>query len=363
MLSRFHFYDQSALIQRLCKGLRVRSHEVVFLVGAPLSAPIAPDGRGVPGVEGVIDLIRNEFEDDSSELTILNQQIEEAKEKRYQAAFLFLQGRRGQQAVNDVVRRAVMGARVSRLTCDETTGDIFPATEDECRFLEADLAGWYLNPGTEYLGKLVNRYPSRFGRSILTTNFDPLLEVAIRRTGGGYYRTTLHSDGNLGQTEGIGCHVVHLHGYWYGSDTLHTPGQLLQARPRLRASLASVLRHKIVVVTAYSGWDDAFTEALMDVVRDDSAFPEIIWTFYGSAPSITSSLSDRLQPGIDRGRVNLYAGIDCNQFFPKLYESWIALEPTESTTKPKTPSNPVQVTESLREQIKISIGATTTASR
>ena len=90
-------------------------------------------------------------------------------------------------------------------------------------------------------------------------------------------RTMLHADGNLSQTEGTGCHVIHLHGYWYGSDTLHTARQLGQSCPRLKASLSSLLRNKLVVVCAYGGWDDAFTEALMDVVRDDTAHPETLY--------------------------------------------------------------------------------------
>src|SRR5207253_4932818 len=117
-------------------------------------------------------------------------------------------------------------------------------------------------------------------RSILTTNFDPLIEVAIQRAGGHYFRTMLHSDGNISQTEGNGCHVIHLHGYWHGCDTLHTTRQLSHPRPHLKDSLTHLLRNKLVVVCAYGAWDDAFTEALMDVVRDDTAYPEVIWTFY-----------------------------------------------------------------------------------
>jgi len=122
--------------------------------------------------------------------------------------------------------------------------------------LEADLSGWHLNPGTEALGKLVAQFPNHFGKTLLTTNFDPLLEVAIQRVGGLFYKTVLHSDGNLGQTEASGCHVVHLHGFWLGTDTLHTARQLGQPRPHLKDSLRSLLRNKLVVVCAYGGWDD-----------------------------------------------------------------------------------------------------------
>jgi tetratricopeptide (TPR) repeat protein len=214
-----------------------------------------------------------------------------------------------------------------------------------------DIQGWILNPGTENLGKLAARYPSRFGTSILTTNFDPLIEVAIRRAGGHYFRTILHSDGNLSQTEGIGCHVIHLHGGWYGSDTLHTARQLAHPRPRLKDSLHHLMRHRLVVVCAYGGWDDAFTEALMEVVRDDTAYPEVVWTFHPCKPDVSEALAKRLEPGLDRGRVNLYAGIDCNQFFPKLHEAWLDLE-AESPLPAMTQSNPVQASAELRLEVE-----------
>ena len=217
--------------------------------------------------------------------------------------------------------------------------------------MDFDAKGWALNPATEFIGRLAARYPDRFGRSILTTNFDPLIEVSIRTAGGSYFRTTLQSDGNLSQTEGTGCHVIHLHGYWYGSDTLHTARQLGQARPRLRASLSALLREKLVVVCGYGGWDDAFTEALVDVVRDDSANPEVLWTFFSQHPLVNDSLSNRLERGMDRGRVNLYAGIDCHELFPKIYNHWLKLEPESPLPDPSV-SNPVKVSRGFESEVE-----------
>jgi hypothetical protein len=69
MTQPFHFYDEAALLERLSKGLKKRSREVIFLVGTPLSAPIKPGDPGVPDVDGVIDLIREEFGDDTAQLS------------------------------------------------------------------------------------------------------------------------------------------------------------------------------------------------------------------------------------------------------------------------------------------------------
>lgn len=340
------FYDEGALLERLLNGLQRRNQEVVFVLGSGLSAPVASGKPGVPTVNGVIELIRREFEGDRTQLALLDKALADAGASRYQAAFVFLQGRRGQQTANEIVRTAVLGAWISGPA--NISGISQTRIEDTCRVMDFDLRGWSLNPGTEAVGKLVTSYPDLFGKSILTTNFDPLLEVSIRRAGGQYFRTVLHSDGNLSQTEGMGCHVIHLHGYWHGSDTLHTSRQLTQQRPRLRVSLAALLRNKLVVVCAYGGWDDAFTDALVDIVRDDSAYPEIIWTFHGEGTG--ESLLERLTPGVDRGRIALYASIDCNTLLPRLYNAWSILQVPPPALSPGR-SNPVHVTQAIAESV------------
>lgn len=317
------FYDRDALLERLTNGMATSDRQVVFVVGSALTSPHAPGHRGVPGVDGVIELIASEFnERQRSELL---SKLEVA-ENKYQDAFKFLLGRRSPQAANDIVRRAVASARrdsVARGSGYTLNGS---TSEDACRAFESDIAGWFLNPGVSALGELMAGYPERFGKIVLTTNFDPLIGISIAAAGGISFRTFLHGDGNLAHTQGDGAHIVHLHGYWFGSDTLHTGRQLGQQRPQLRSSLAHLLRNKIVVIMAYGGWDDVFTKTLVDVVIDDNAYPEIIWCFRDTSPSMRPKLFELLKPGIDRGRVSLYAGIDCHSFLPQLYDSWLSIE-------------------------------------
>jgi hypothetical protein len=290
-------YDESALLDRLTEGVRRQDRSTVFLVGSPITAPIGGTTDGVPGVDGVIEIIREEFLN-ATQCEELQQALAGAN-NRYQAAFSFLLGRRGQQAVNDVIKRAVWMARKRT----DFSGANFAysgssrTADESCRALETDYDGWLLPPAVDSLGKLLSHYPERFGEAVLTTNFDPLIEVSIGRLGGHFFRTVLHGDGNLAQTAGNGCHVIHLHGYWYGADTLHTPRQLTQARPRLKASLSSLVREKTLVVCGYGGWDDTFTEALMGLVLDDSAFPEIVWCLRSRANILGTDLLSKLAPG------------------------------------------------------------------
>jgi tetratricopeptide (TPR) repeat protein len=345
------YFNEEALLQRLSTGLHKRPQEVVFLVGAPLTAPVATNSLGVLGVDGIIHLIRKEFENDAAEGAAFDKEVADSGVRRYQSAFSFLQGRRGQATANEVVRTAVLGARNPDALFIPINSGNQAAIEDACQTLDSDSRGWHLNPGIGSLGKIVAEYPDIFGKIILTTNFDPLIEVSIQRAGGSHYRTSLYSDGNLTQTKANGCHVIHLHGFWHGTDTLHTPQQLRQDRPYLKDSLRSLLREKLVVVCAYGGWDDIFTKALIEVVKDITENPEVLWAFHDSDPGDDDPIRLQLMPGIVRGRVNLYAGIDCNLFFPNLHDRWTSLKP--GAKQPSvTQSNPVRVSATLSLEVR-----------
>ncbi|MGI3901082.1 MAG: SIR2 family protein [Janthinobacterium lividum] len=325
------FYDAEALLDRLSTGLQSQARQVVFVVGSGLTNPATPGGPGVPGVQGVIDLIRAEF------TGIQLQQLEDTlstSSNAYQDAFKFLLGRRGPHTANGIIKKAVAKARRISVDGDGVTKyEISASTDDEiCRLFDNDSSGWLLTPAVDGLGRIVSAENSPFNRMVVTTNFDPLIGAAIARHGGHSFRTFLHRDGSLGQADGSGTHIVHLHGYWYGSDTLHTPRQLVQPRPQLKASLSHLLRGNIFVVMAYSGWDDVFTRTLMDVVLEDSSFPEILWCFYNKNPEPRQDLLNILGPGIDRGSVMLYSGIDVHDFLPRLGERWGLVKDVSVTT-------------------------------
>lgn len=291
------------------------TREVVFLVGAPLTMP-AGGARGVPGVAGIVERIRARV---GAELPGAMDTVDAALAKatnRYQEAFRQLRGLLGQDHVNAVVRDAVLEAR---------RPDALPSgplDSQVCKTLENDLDGWGYPPGVAALGRIIARQPDRFGRVALTTNFDPLLELAVQRAGGRQFRTVLHDDGNPEMSYGDGCHVIHLHGYWYGADTLHDPTQLGRDRPKLRASLRRLLQRCTVVVMAYGGWDDIFTRTLAEVSEDPGSSPDVLWCFFGADPvrlqADNATLLRQLDPAVGRGRVVFYAGVDCHAFLPAL---------------------------------------------
>lgn len=314
------FFSADALLDRLTDGVVRSKRPVIFLVGSALTSPSGRGEAGVPGVAEVVEMIRSEFAGDR--LADLDSQLAEAM-NRYQVAFSFLLARRGQNVVNDIVKRAVWQARKRALPgAAQDYKATFSTDDDLCKVFDQDTASWELTPAVRALGELVTAGVDEFGSAILTTNFDPLIEVSIKANNGTFYRTVVHRDGNLDQTAAAGCHVVHLHGYWYGGDTLHTPRQLTQERPRLRASLAHLLHSKTLVVLGYGGWDDVFTRTLLDLIQDDRENFEILWAFYGAGSDVDPRLLEALSPGIDRGVINLYENIDCHSFLPNLRKFW-----------------------------------------
>ena len=334
------YYNLGDLVDRLRDASTTNKKAVTFLVGSALSLPDKDGTHGVPGVSGILDLVRQEFVGSDAK-SDFDDELQGSLAHQYQRAFEFLRGRRGPDAANRIVRQAVAQAideknwPADRFSVKSRI-DMDPAV---CEELEADVHAWALPRSIDLLGKILVEKPNTFGNSVLTTNFDPLIEVSIQKHGGRHYRTVLHEDGNLHQTVSEGIHVVHLHGYWYGYDSLHTPQQLGQPRPQLKKSLSRLIEASTLVVVGYGGWDDIITDTLVELVSDTMNMAEILWTFYESdIPSIerlNHSLITALLPGINRGRVMLYQGIECCSLFTSLAK---ALELTNQS-KSNSPSN------------------------
>lgn len=332
LADQFQFFESDALLYRLTAALTETDKEVVFVVGAPLSAPFE-GAPGVADVNGVIDLIRREFSASPPRLARLDKAILSG-ENKYQAAFDFLYGHAGQDAANRVIRKAVIQALGPKDAENKLGQSLTRLSDNELSAIDKDASVWSLNPGLEALGALLARYPSRFGSLVVTSNFDPLIEVAIRRHDGAAWRTSLTGDGSIFLSSAPGSQVIHIHGYWHSSDTLHTQRQLLRQRPTLLRDLQAALHNKLVVVMAYGGWPDVFTGALEDIIHNETLLPEVLWAFYGNDPNIPPHLTNLMERGLERGRITLYKGVDCHQFLPALYEEWDNSVSVEDTLEP-----------------------------
>ncbi|MGE6762239.1 SIR2 family protein [Corallococcus interemptor] len=289
-----------------------KNRKIAFLVGSPLSMQESADAPQVPGVSGMVALIREHI---PVELQArFDAEREHNKPNEYQWAMRFLQGRGDKTAAEKVVREAVLRARLDR----KKDG---VATDEQ---LDQDYRGWALPPATEHLGKLLVERADTFG-PVLTTNFDPLISASIRMAGGDFHRTIVVDDSPFGHTtvSRNSTHIVHLHGYWRQSATLHTSVQIARERKRVAAELIQLLQDHTLVVVGYGGWDDIFTQTLGTIDGDRHKDVDILWAFFNNEEdAILEARYRTLFEKVSnlRGNTGLrcYKGINCHQFFPEL---------------------------------------------
>jgi pSer/pThr/pTyr-binding forkhead associated (FHA) protein len=302
---------------------------VVYLVGSAITVPTRADDPAAPGADDVIAEIRRLYTK-PAELERFNNAL--AAGDPYQAAFLHLQRTRGQDAANAVIRRCVLRARQRSALFPEVHTEVPAGDPGElCRRLEQDIEGWRLSRAVEALGRILARQQQDSRSIVLTSGFDPLVGVSVRKAGGAAITAAFDGDGGFTAIDAqAATTVVHLHGDWFRSDTLHTRLQLDQARPRLAASLGELLHSRTLLVVGYAGHDGVFINSLVEIIRGSIAPIDVLWAFDGedeaALRAANARLLELLAPGVARGRVNLYKGIDAQAFLPRLARHHTACE-------------------------------------
>lgn len=319
----------------LLSAIKRSKNEIALLIGSPLSSPHQPGSKGIPSVSGVLELIEGYIEKEADlkgeyEKDILKNYLND--NERYQKSFEFLADYTDPETPNLIIRQAVVQS--SNIDIDQ----IDFTDVERLTTLQNDSSAWHLPPATEAMAKLINHHRQITG-PILTTNFDPLLSIALEKIDYEANRIVLHGDGSLDQLQSSRVNIVHMHGFWLETDTMHTQSQLRLNRPKLRSSLSRILKNKTLLVLGYGGWDDVFTQALKDIMDDESANLDVIWAFYENDKNTIKEkygkLINTVQPAIGRNRFRLYGGINCHDFLPKLYseisESNSSIQPINSS--------------------------------
>lgn len=295
----------------------VHGQPVAFMVGSALSSPAGDGLPGVPGVDGCVAIAREVVSQRRPRALTRFDEAVKGKEgsEKYAAAFDFLQ-RIGQDQANEAVRLATLRARTPdarRLETDSLT--------------EADLDGWALSRGTRALGELLGKFPERYPGPVLTTNFDPLLSIAVERVGGRPNRIVFVKDRDPPSRAELRAHetqIVHLHGYWRDSDTMHTMDQLGARRERLERWCEEILRGRLLLVVGYAGWDDVFTRMIGSLADPHGIGLQVAWTFHSERPSQIignyARLLERFEDWRSTGRLRIYVGIDAHVLFERLLE-------------------------------------------
>ena len=182
-------------------------------------------------------------------------------------------------------------------------------------FLLASLLG--LQPYKSRRNPLFNA-EAAFCRVILTTNFDPFLQIALQSVN----RLYLMSDTpELGVSDEIlddqtdTIHLVYLHGSIHRRAQAATDTDIAALKAKNARVLAPVLKRHGVIVLGYSGWDDAIVEALAACDRFDH---RLYWCGRQSDPLTKGAVGPRV-PEILRKPAAVYVQIgSAGSFMGKL---------------------------------------------
>lgn len=292
-------------IRRAC--LDEDGRPLVFILGSGASS------GAVPTTSGMLDYFERAIGTDAEDLADFKEEVREIDAPlRYQAAARFLIERAGLTPLNRAVRLAVLRARTPSLRPELAREYL----NDDARLkdLEEDYAGWAIPQGLAAIARVLSRIPVEARGPILTTNFDPLMEIALRANGIDSYHIVADGDGSFVYPESRSAllPVAHLHGFWRQSDTLHTAAQLERKRPRLIASLRQILTNSTCVVLGYGGWDDVLTASIMQLVNEGSErLLDVLWGSHGSEPEL-GTLTGKELPG----RIQSYVNVDINSLMP-----------------------------------------------
>lgn len=284
---------------------------IALLIGSGLSLP------AVPGVMTIVSTIRKILPPDNH--AEFDQELAKivGSGEKYQAAFRFLARRRPTVMRDRVIQTSVLHAYPAAHSSDHRMSD------EELLAAELDVDGWDLPPGLAALGRIWAGLPPRLRGPIITTNFDPLLEVALRRAGATAVTHVMDSDGSISQALRLSesANVMHIHGFWREGTTLSMASQLTQDRPVLGASLRSMLAEHTLWVFGYSGWRDAVMISLRNVLAEQEARKlDVLWCAYSDSTELEQEVDSNglLSELLRTGNVQFYAGCNGNQWLPAL---------------------------------------------
>jgi hypothetical protein len=314
------------LVERLVRAVR-RGEHVTLLVGSGVTTPAVPDVAGMLALADDYAAGR----DDRGDLTQALEQARTASDDPrtvyvgYRRAFAsWVSGNEFDVVAQEAVLQAYQPADRSRSAL--STHGVWQRVDARLgERVERDLGAWRVPEGAAALGRLLAGRPAEFGNRLLTTNFDPLLEVAVRRAGGRATPLTLSEEGVAPPSvlAADAVRVFHLHGYWRPvrpadrRGLLHDPEKLERNRRAHAGAIARLLRGDTICVVGYGGSDDVFLEALRYVGHRVT----VAWALGAADDAAAARLGERLAGVLDpHPEPTVYRGVDSNELFPWLAE-------------------------------------------
>lgn len=234
---------------------------------------------------------------------------------KYQNAAALLTKLAGEPHVMRAIRTAVL--RACRDVAKEDVAEV-ARDEEQCREYVKS-GSWEIPLGYQRFAQFFAALSGRVRGPIITTNFDPLIEIALREAGVDATPFPVPTDAaptpdQLRET--ISQPVLHIHGFWTGPATSNAPSRITADRPQLDRVLQELMRNSVVLVVGYSGWLDGFMKSLRSRVLNEADLlqAEVLWAAYETdAAAVIGDgvLKDLVAaPGF-----SLYLGVDGHELF------------------------------------------------
>lgn len=302
------FGDTSDLRIRLQVLAEEADRPLVTVFGSGISSEV------LPSVPQLTDIFRAHMPERG--LARFDETVAEAQDPgvKYQNAAAVLTRQAGEHRVMRAIRTAVLQACPDVLEKDVAE---VARNEELCReYMKT--GNWRIPRGYRQFAKFFASLNGRVRGPIITTNFDPLIELALGQADVPAVPIPIPTDTTptLQQLkEAIAQPVLHIHGYWTGRAASNVPTRITADRPGLDDVLRRLLTNAIVLVVGYSGWLDGFMKSLSSTVLDNADLleAEVLWAAYETdAAAVTSGAIGRFvgAPGF-----TLYLGVDGHDLF------------------------------------------------
>jgi len=162
-----------------------------------------------------------------------------------------------------------------------------------------------------------------FCRLILTTNFDPYLQIALQSVNRLYFMSDTPELGvsdEILDDETDAVHLVYMHGSIHRRSQFADMGAIEELKKRNARTLEPVLKRRGVIVLGYSGWDDAIVEALAACKQFDH---RLYWCGRESDPLTNGAFRPRVAE-ILRNRTASYVQIEgAGRFLARLSDELV----------------------------------------
>ena len=335
-MSTISITDAKALIP-----MRQDRRPPVWIIGSGMTVP----GHGLNGVPGTVEMTRRIIDsmqvdpDHSAAARVASLKEKVAENIAHNWSDLYQEACAAMQHVNNnelnhTVRRAVLESSddpraLANADVEDTSlmSDAVgsPDVERKPKFRvisrnSKTFVQWSIRPGLAALANIVRHHPStKGGHIVVTTNFDPLISVALNLAGAHHARYTMDGDFQMGMVTTEIPLVAHVHGYWLGpAKMLNLKDKIEQnVRLNLRSSLSSAFNERTIVVAGYRGWDDVVMGALKECLKHRGT---IIWLVHDEGVEFESSreaVSARLGADEDDA-LYFVSGVDADKFFCEL---------------------------------------------